>query len=77
MEASNMIVAKPTPLVMTEATDPEEIAKIKARESRWRKNTDWLEANIPGRSNPLVRPTRQEAATVRPKSIRKHRTAGP
>jgi hypothetical protein len=42
-----MIVAKSTPLVMTEVTDPEELAKIAAQRARFRKNSDWLQAHIP------------------------------
>ena len=42
-----MIVAKSTPLVMGEVTDPEEIAKIKSQRERFRKNSDWLQAHVP------------------------------
>ena len=42
-----MIVAKSTPLVMYEVTDPEELAKAEAQRKRFRKNSDWLQAHIP------------------------------
>lgn len=42
-----MIVAKSTPLVMIEVTDPEENAKFHAQMARFQKNSDWLEAHIP------------------------------
>ena len=42
-----MIVAKSTPLVMYEVTDPEELAKADAQSRRFRKNSDWLQARIP------------------------------
>ena len=42
-----MIAVKAPPLVMVEVTDPEEIAKIKARRERFRKNSDWLQAHLP------------------------------
>ncbi|MBI3823401.1 MAG: hypothetical protein HY289_12090 [Planctomycetes bacterium] len=42
-----MIVAKSTPLVMYEVTDPEELAKADAQRARFRKNSDWLQAHIP------------------------------
>lgn len=42
-----MISAKPGPLVMTEVTDPGEMARIKAQRERFRRNADWLQARIP------------------------------
>lgn len=42
-----MIVAKSTPLVMYEVTDPEEIAKANAQRERFRKNSDWLQEHVP------------------------------
>jgi hypothetical protein len=42
-----MIVAKSTPLVMYEVTDPEELAKAEAQSKRFRKNSDWLQAHVP------------------------------
>jgi hypothetical protein len=42
-----MIVAVPTPLVMTEGTDPVENANFHAQMARFQKNSDWLEAHIP------------------------------
>src|SRR5438128_6789095 len=42
-----MILAKPTPLVMVEVTDPVEIVKIRAQRERFRKNSDWLQAHVP------------------------------
>jgi hypothetical protein len=42
-----MIVAKPTPLVMYEVTDPEELAKADAQSERFRRNSDWLQAHVP------------------------------
>lgn len=41
-----MIVAKPTPLVMYEVTDPEELAKAKAQDEQFEKNRAWLESRI-------------------------------
>ena len=41
-----MIAATSAPLVMAEVTDPVELASIKSRRERFRKNSDWLEANI-------------------------------
>ena len=41
-----MIVAKTTPFVMYEVTDPEEIAKANARMERYLKNVAWLEPRI-------------------------------
>ncbi len=42
-----MIVAKSTPLVMYEVTDPDELAKAEVQRKRFRKNSDWLQAHIP------------------------------
>lgn len=42
-----MIVAKSTPLVMYEVTDPEELAKVAAQRQRFRNNSDWLQSHIP------------------------------
>ncbi len=42
-----MIAVRSPQLVMTEVTDPEEIAKIKAQRERFRKNSDWLQAHVP------------------------------
>jgi hypothetical protein len=42
-----MIVAQPTALTMVEVTDPEEMARTKARRERLRKNSDWLQAHVP------------------------------
>jgi hypothetical protein len=42
-----LIVAKSTPLVMIEVTDPEELAKANAQSERFQKNSDWLQAHIP------------------------------
>lgn len=42
-----MIVAKSTPVVMYEVTDPEELAKATALRAQFRKNSDWLQAHIP------------------------------
>ncbi len=42
-----MIVAVPTPLVMTEITDQVFNAKIHAQMARFQKNSDWLQAHIP------------------------------
>lgn len=41
-----MIVATSTPLVLTEVTDPVEIAKADARRKRFEQNVEWLEARI-------------------------------
>jgi hypothetical protein len=41
-----MIVAKSTPFVMYEMTDPEEIAKADAQRKRFEANVEWLEARI-------------------------------
>ena len=41
-----MIVAKSTPLVMYEVTDPEDNAKFNAQMARFQKNSDWLQAHI-------------------------------
>ncbi len=42
-----MIVAQPAGFVMTEVTDPKELAKIAAQRARFRKNSDWLQAHVP------------------------------
>src|ERR1019366_6926635 len=42
-----MIVAKSTPVVMYEVTDPEDNAKFHAQMGRFRKNSDWLQGHIP------------------------------
>ena len=42
-----MIASTVAPLAMEEVNDPREIAKIKARRDRFRKNADWLQAHIP------------------------------
>jgi hypothetical protein len=42
-----MIVAKPTPLVMYEVTDPHELAKAKIQHEQFDKNLEWLEPRIP------------------------------
>lgn len=42
-----MILTNPPALVMTEVTDPNEIARINAQRGRLRKNSDWLQARIP------------------------------
>src|SRR6266849_713183 len=42
-----MIVAKSTPLVMYEVTDPEELAKADVQSERFRRNSDWLQAHVP------------------------------
>ncbi len=42
-----MIVAKPTPLVMYEVTDPEELARANAQRERFAKNLAWLEPRVP------------------------------
>jgi hypothetical protein len=42
-----MIVAKSTPVVMFEVTDPAELAKARVQSERFRKNSDWLQAHVP------------------------------
>jgi hypothetical protein len=42
-----MMTVKPDPLVVTEVTDPTEMAQIRARHDRFLKNSDWLQAHIP------------------------------
>jgi hypothetical protein len=42
-----MIVAKTTPLVMYEVTDPEELAEAESQRAQFRKNSDWLQAHVP------------------------------
>lgn len=42
-----MIAVQTTPLIMSEVTDPQEIARIQAQRDRFRKNSDWLQARIP------------------------------
>ena len=42
-----MIVAKSTPLVMFEVTDPEENAKFYAQRERFDKNFNWLQPRVP------------------------------
>ena len=42
-----MSAATSTLLVMTEVTDPAEIAEINAQRQRFRKNADWLQAHVP------------------------------
>jgi hypothetical protein len=41
-----MILAKSTPLLMTEVTDPKGVTRIKAQRARLRKNADWLQAHV-------------------------------
>ena len=42
-----MIAVKSIPLTMLEVTEPEENARAMAQRQRFRKNSDWLQAQIP------------------------------
>ena len=37
---------KPSPIVMEEVTDPEELAKARAQRERFDRNSNWLQAHI-------------------------------
>jgi hypothetical protein len=40
------MVDKPSPIVMEEVTDPEELAKARAQRERFDRNSAWLQAHI-------------------------------
>jgi len=40
------MVDKPSPIVMEEVTDPEELAKAQAQRKRFDRNSAWLQAHI-------------------------------
>jgi hypothetical protein len=40
------MVDKPSPIVMEEITDPEELAKARAQRERFDRNSAWLQAHI-------------------------------
>ena len=40
------MVDKPSPIVMEEVTDPEELAKARAQRKRFDRNSAWLQAHI-------------------------------
>jgi hypothetical protein len=42
-----MIAVRSPQLVMTEVTEPEENARIKAQRERFRKNSDWFQGHVP------------------------------
>jgi hypothetical protein len=46
-ESVHMIAVRSPELVMTEVTEPEENANIKAQRERFRKNSDWLQVHVP------------------------------
>jgi hypothetical protein len=41
-----MILARPSPIMMAEVTDPVALTEIEAQRQRFRRNSDWLQAHI-------------------------------
>jgi hypothetical protein len=41
-----MILAAPSPMMASEVTDPTELAELHLQQQRFRRNSDWLQANV-------------------------------
>ena len=66
-----MILSKTTSVSVDEVTSREEVAEMQARLKRFRKNSDWLQANLP---EVYAKRPRYERAGSRPhESIRRYR----